>query len=75
MNDLPPDIEKAVERHLASGRFASVEEVLRAAMKTLDASGLESLKQSIADEKAGRLQPLDEIANRIREESGLSESN
>ena len=73
MIDLPPDLEQAVERHVASGRFANAEEVLRAAMERLDDSDIESLRESIADEQAGRMRPLSDVAAATRRKFGFTE--
>ena len=72
MINLPKDLEQAAERHLASGRYSSVEDVLRAALNHLDTLDLESLQHSLNDESAGRMVPLHEAASRIREKHGFA---
>ena len=74
MITLPPDLEEAVERHVASGRFTNAEGVLRAALERLDADDVESLKQSLADEEAGRMRPLADVAVDIRQKLGFADS-
>ena len=66
---LSPDIESRVQFHLASGRFASANELIREALHLFDAchdlqtARLKSLQQEIAlgvaDIEAGRVELLD----------------
>lgn len=74
MLNLPPDLQEVIERHLASGRFANVEEVLRAALDQLDDAGISELKDSLVDEEAGRIKPLADVAAEVREKLGFADS-
>ena len=74
MINLPPDIKQAVERHVASGRFANAEDVLRAAMQKLEASDIESLRESLADEQVNRMKPLADVASDVRNRFGFADS-
>ena len=74
MISLPPDLEKAVEQHIASGRYSTPEEVLRAALEQLDSFDLESLSESLEEEQSGHLKPLTEVAGNIREKHGFTDS-
>ena len=65
--NLPPDLDQAVRKHITSGDFHTAEDVLRAALDQFDVIDLRSLRQSIADEEAGRLKPLDEVVSSIRQ--------
>lgn len=68
-------IEESIQRHLASGKYDSPESVVVAALKQLDdyAQTLAELEESLADEEAGRVRPLSEIAAEIREKHGFGE--
>ncbi|MDA1056122.1 MAG: type II toxin-antitoxin system ParD family antitoxin [Planctomycetota bacterium] len=48
---LPPDIQQSIQAQIASGEFASEDEVLREAMATLESRqrGLHQLRQMVAD--------------------------
>ncbi len=52
---VPPDLEVLVEKRLASGAFANVEDVLRRALESLDAEESWSDEERLAlDEKIDR---------------------
>jgi antitoxin ParD1/3/4 len=53
--DLPPDVDEAIRRRVASGRYASQDEVMRAALGALDRDD---------DEKARKLATLDAAIER-----------
>jgi len=72
--NLPPDLDQVVRKHITSGEFGTAEDVLRAALDQFDATDLRSLRQSLADEAAGRLLPLDDITRSIRQKHGFSDS-
>ena len=58
-----PQIEKAIDALLATGKYASADEVMLVALKHLAAENAEyesclaDMQESIADEKAGRMKP------------------
>lgn len=70
---LSPEIQAAVASHLATGKYASAEAVILTALERLaDAENdyqaiLADLRQSLEDEAAGRVSPLEEVAAEIRD--------
>jgi Arc/MetJ-type ribon-helix-helix transcriptional regulator len=69
---LPLDIQQLVNDHLASGMFASTDDVLRKALHVLaeQRSTYDDLSASVDDIEAGRLTPLDEAVAEIRRRHG-----
>jgi Arc/MetJ-type ribon-helix-helix transcriptional regulator len=67
-----PALEQAIQRHMASGRYASEADVLEAAMRALArrdevrAEYFADLKESLADEQAGRTHSLQEVDAEFR---------
>jgi putative addiction module CopG family antidote len=67
-----PALELAIQRQLASGRYASETEVLEAALRALArrdevrAEYFADLKESLADEQAGRTHSLQEVDAEFR---------
>lgn len=69
---LPPELEKRVRAHVASGLFGSASEVIREALRlfesyhTVQGATLAALRadieQGLADQRAGRVAPLDSEA-------------
>ena len=52
---VPPDLEALVQKQLATGAFASAEDVIRRALETLDAEeSWTSEERSVIDEKIDR---------------------
>ena len=78
---LTPDLDDAIQRRIASGRYASQSEVIRAALRVLERDEEEqarklaaldaALASGIADAEAGRVMRLDDAFARIRKELGL----
>ena len=78
---LAPDIDDAIQRRLATGRYASDDDVIRAALRVLERDEEElsrklaalddAIARGIADAEAGRVLPLEEAFVRIRKELGL----
>lgn len=72
-------IQDAIAHHLATGKYASPEEVLLAALQRLDedeaerSATLADLQKSLADEEAGRLKPLSTVAADVRNRHGFSD--
>jgi Arc/MetJ-type ribon-helix-helix transcriptional regulator len=66
------EIEKAIAQHLATGKYASAEDVVLTALKRLEEDDtqyqatIESLHRSLADEAAGRLSSLSDAAEDLR---------
>ena len=82
---LTPDLDDAIQRRIASGRYASQSEVIRAALRVLERDEEEqarkfaaldaAIARGIADAEAGRVMPLDEAFARIRKEVGLANAD
>jgi Arc/MetJ-type ribon-helix-helix transcriptional regulator len=75
----PPDVEKLLRDHMASGGYASEDEVLRDALRTLGEfvhsreevdeecrQTVAAIQEGAADAKAGRMRPLRAINDEIR---------
>ena len=71
--EIHPDLEAAIGRHFATGRYKSREDVLRAAIGRLDSDDATDLFASLADEAEGRLIALSDVADRIRRKSCFAE--
>ena len=77
--------DDAIQRRIASGRYASQSEVIRAALRALERDEEErarklaaldtAIARGIADAEAGRVMRLDEAFARIRNELGLPDEN
>jgi predicted transcriptional regulator len=69
-NDLSADVLRRIELYMASGRYQSEEEVLLDALAALDArqEDLAALQAGIQDFEAGRVRPLEAVADEIRQE-------
>ena len=82
---LTPDLDDAIQRRIASGRYASQSEVIRAALRVLERDEEEqarklaaldaALARGIADAEAGRVMRLDDAFARIREELGFPDKD
>ena len=77
---LTPDLDDAIERRLATGRYTSRNEVIRAALHVLEREEEQARKlatldaaiaRGIADAEAGRVVPLEEAFARVRKELGF----
>jgi putative addiction module CopG family antidote len=75
---LPADLEQFVQAKVRSGRFASSDEALAAAVRLLrqqeeaeEARVLEGIRQGLEDMQAGRTQPLSEAFADIRRDLNL----
>ena len=75
----PPDVEKLVKQHMASGSYATEDEVLREALEALgqfahsreDADEeyrqtAAAVREGLADVEAGRMRPLREVIDEAR---------
>ena len=65
----PPDVEQLLRDRMASGNYASEDEVLREALHALaeEEQDLQAIRQALAEMKAGDEGiPLDEAVQRIR---------
>ena len=82
---LTPDLDDAIQRRIATGRYASQSEVFRAALRVLERDEEErarkiaaldaAIARGIADAEAGRVMPLEDAFARIRKELGLPDKN
>ena len=75
---LPTDLEQFVQAKVRSGRFASSDEAITAAVRLLrrqeeaeEARVLEGIRQGLEDMRAGRTQPLAEAFADIRRDLKL----
>ena len=76
---LPADLEQFVQAKVRSGRFASPDEAITAAVRLLrqqeeaeEARVLEGIRQGLEDMRAGRGRPAEEVFADIRREFNLS---
>jgi antitoxin ParD1/3/4 len=82
---LTREMEDAIQRRLATGRYASDDDVIRAALRVLERHDEErarklallddALSRGVADAEAGRVMPLEEAFARIRKEIGLRDED
>ncbi len=74
MNLHHPTIYDAIQRHMATGKYESPEDVVIHALQRLDeyADSVADLQESLADEEAGRVRPLTDVAEEIRAKHGFS---
>jgi putative addiction module CopG family antidote len=72
--DLSPDIWKEIERQVATGVFASPDEVLREALAALREREQEvlAIQEGIEDMEAGRVRPLRDFDREFRHRNGES---
>jgi putative addiction module CopG family antidote len=75
---LPEDLERFVHAKVQSGRFASADEAITAAVRLLrkqeegeDARALEGIRLGLEDMRAGRTQPLADAFAAIRRDLNL----
>ena len=75
---LPEDLERFVQAKVRSGRFASPDEAITAAVRLLrkqeeseDARALEGIRLGLEDVRAGRTQPLADAFADIRRDLNL----
>lgn len=69
---LPADLQNLVDEQIATGHFASSDDVLREALQLLSErqATLANLEESLQDIEAGRVRPLGEVADEIRRRHG-----
>ena len=82
---LTPDLDDAIQRRLATGCYASHNEVIRAALRVLERDEEEqarklatldaAIARGIADAEAGRVMPLEDAFARIRKELGFPDED
>jgi putative addiction module CopG family antidote len=71
--DLAPDVWDEIQRQLASGSFASTDEVLREALTALRSREEEvyAIQEGIEDMEAGRVMPLRQFDREFRQRNAL----
>jgi len=64
------EVESIVQKKVASGEYATGSEVLMAALHLLEAQDEEiaAIEEGIADVRAGRIQPFEEVKTELRAE-------
>jgi antitoxin ParD1/3/4 len=75
-DSLPPDVDEAIRRRVTSGRYASQEDVIRAALRALERDEEEkarklavldaAIERGIADAEAGRVHPAEDVFAELR---------
>jgi putative addiction module CopG family antidote len=72
--DLAPDIWNEIQRQLATGTYASHDEVLREALAALRSRETEvlAIQQGIDDMEARRVTPIRDFDLEFRQRNGLS---
>lgn len=70
-----PDVERLLHEQMATGHYNSAEDVLLDALKTLKSRNddLASILAGLDDMQAGRVRPLEEVANEIGRKYGLAQ--
>jgi putative addiction module CopG family antidote len=72
--NLPTDVLDQIRHHIASGQYASEDDVLRAALHALalHEEELAAIRSGIDDMEAGRLRPFEDVDAKIRQQFGFS---
>ena len=71
----PLELDRLVKRQLASGEYESEDEVLIAAMRSLEQQqqDLAAIREGIEDMEAGRVQSIRDFDRDFRETKGIPE--
>jgi Arc/MetJ-type ribon-helix-helix transcriptional regulator len=71
--DLSPDVWNEIQRHVATGAFATPEDVVREALAALRVRDREAraIQEGIDDMEAGRVRPIGEFDREFRQRNGL----
>lgn len=72
--DVSPAVEQLIRDGVASGMYASADELLRDALGALAArqeEDVRAIQEGIEDVKAGRVRPFAEVDREIRESLGM----
>ena len=72
--DLAPDVWNEIQRQLASGAFATADDVLREALAALRSHEREvvAIQEGIDDMEAGRVRSIREFDSDFRRRNGIS---
>ena len=70
----PPEIDHLIKQQLASGSYASENEILRDALNALIQRNedLSAIQAGLDDMRAGRVYALEDVADEIRRKHGFS---
>lgn len=70
---IPPDIEQRIKDHLAYGNYTDEGDVLRDAIRALDAekTDIAAIQAGIKDMEAGRTRSLDEFDREFRQKHNI----
>jgi antitoxin ParD1/3/4 len=70
----PPEVDSLVRSQMATGRYATEDELLKDALLTLSEreATLADIRAGIADMEAGRMRPLDDVVDEIRSKHGFA---
>jgi len=77
--EIPSDVERLIQRHMALGGYTSPEDVLRDALDALDQfahtaseqdaefqATVEAVREGLADAEAGKMRPLRDLLDEAR---------
>ena len=72
--DFPGEIRTLLEGRMATGKYASEDDVLRRALRALTDydQAIADIQQGMDDEAAGRLRPLNAVDSEIRHKLGFT---
>ncbi len=73
-HQLSPAVEQLIRAGMATGLYASEDELLRDALSALAAiqdDDLRAIREGIEDMKAGRVRPFEDVDREIRESLGM----
>jgi Arc/MetJ-type ribon-helix-helix transcriptional regulator len=73
--EFPPDIKQLIEQQLATGIYASEDQVLQAALNVLSDyhATVADVKQGMGEYEQGRGQPLSQAMSDIRQQMGFAQ--
>ena len=68
--DLAPDVEERINQRMASGRYASTDELFRKALDSLEDHErfIADIEESLEDERGGDVMSVREFDRQMREE-------
>ena len=75
MSELSPDIKEFVDSEIANGNFSDQEAVVEHALRLLQrdrAEAVRGIEAGLEDVAAGRVEPLDEAFDDLRNEFGIA---
>ena len=75
MTEISPDLKEFVDREIANGNFSDQEAVVEHALRLMQRDREEAVRgieAGLEDVAAGRLEPLDEAFDDLRDEFGIA---